>query len=268
MCCEPSWILPLPRGTSLKNATFGLPGGLDSANPIISAITTGYTISSPTSSGERRRICRSLTNSQRTAVLVSARVRAGSCTNAASRSRGSPPTARSNCAGVPVNSSSPSTSTSTGPRSVRPRRRRGSRRRPPCRPGQRVDELPQADPLARIERRRGLVEQQHGGLAQQPDRDVDPLPVALREPGDLVVGAVLEPRLREHPLDGGLRVGELLEPGEQPQVLGHRQLRVERRLLRHPPERPAAGLITSPSLGASTPRGSTAASSCRRRSGR
>ena len=41
ICWLPIWILPLPGGTALKYATFGLPGGLESANPIISAITTG-----------------------------------------------------------------------------------------------------------------------------------------------------------------------------------------------------------------------------------
>ena len=35
------WIVPWPGGTSSKNATLGLPGGLDSANPIISAIAIG-----------------------------------------------------------------------------------------------------------------------------------------------------------------------------------------------------------------------------------
>ena len=37
----PNVIFPWPGGTSLKNATFGLPGGLDSAKPIISAIAIG-----------------------------------------------------------------------------------------------------------------------------------------------------------------------------------------------------------------------------------
>ena len=85
-----------------------------------------------------------------------------------------------------------------------------------------------------IERRRRLVEQQRRRLAQQADRDVDALLVAAREPADLLVGAVLEAGLGEHPRDGRLRVGDLLEPREQPQVLGDRQLRVQRRLLRHP----------------------------------
>ena len=52
----PKVSLPWPAGTSLSNATFGLPGGLESANPIISAIAIGYTTSKPTSSGERLRI--------------------------------------------------------------------------------------------------------------------------------------------------------------------------------------------------------------------
>ena len=68
ICWLPKRIFPVPGVTSLRTATFGLPGGLDSANPIISAIAIGYTISSPTSSGERLRIWRSLTSSQRTAA--------------------------------------------------------------------------------------------------------------------------------------------------------------------------------------------------------
>ena len=37
----PNEIVPWPGGTSLRIATVGLPGGLESANPIISAIAIG-----------------------------------------------------------------------------------------------------------------------------------------------------------------------------------------------------------------------------------
>src|SRR5437016_5852836 len=66
----PKRTLPWPGAIWLKYATLGLPGGLDRAKPIISATATGYTMSSPTSSGERRRIWRSLTSSHRTMRLL------------------------------------------------------------------------------------------------------------------------------------------------------------------------------------------------------
>src|SRR5579875_801104 len=49
-------------------ATLGLPGGLDRAKPIISAMAAGYSTRITTSSGERRRIWMSLTSSQRTSM--------------------------------------------------------------------------------------------------------------------------------------------------------------------------------------------------------
>ena len=117
ICWLPKWSLPWPAGTASYSATFGLPGGLESANPIISAITIGYTTSSPTSNGERLRICRSLTNSQRiasVAVFVQEAHERG-FEVAAERRRGTLAvasagrlTARSSSAAVPVNSSSPS----------------------------------------------------------------------------------------------------------------------------------------------------------------
>src|SRR2546421_281849 len=60
------------------------------------------------------------------------------------------------------------------------------------------DELPQALPLARIERGRGLIEEQRGGLAQQPDGDVHPLLVAARQVADLFARAVRKPGFLEH----------------------------------------------------------------------
>ena len=56
--------------------------------------------------------------------------------------------------------------------------------------------------------------------------------------------------IRPHGLFG---IGELLEPREQPQVLGHRQLRVERRLLRHPADLAGRAVSISPSVGGRTP---------------
>ena len=135
------------------------------------------------------------------------------------------------------------------------------------RPGEPEHELPQALALARVEAGRRLVEQQHRGLGEQPDRDVDPLLVAAREGPDLVVAALAEPGLLEHPLDRRVDVGDALEAGEQAQVLGHGQPPVERRLLRHPAD--LAGSRDRARVRArGSRRGSRAASSCRPRWGR
>jgi hypothetical protein len=96
------------------------------------------------------------------------------------------------------------------------------------------DELPQARALTRIERRGRLVEQQHGRLGEQADRDVDALAIAAGERPELVVRALGEPDLRQHARDGGVHVGDLLQSGEQAQVLRDRQLRVDGGLLRDP----------------------------------
>src|SRR4051794_17174309 len=54
-------------GTSLSSATRGLLGPLVTANPTSAASRIGYSTSIATSSGDRRRICRSLISSQRIA---------------------------------------------------------------------------------------------------------------------------------------------------------------------------------------------------------
>ena len=85
---------------------------------------------------------------------------------------------------------------------------------------------------------------------------------------DLLVGALLQARLGEHPRDGRLDVGDAVEPREQPQVLRDAELAVEGGLLRHPadarPSAPDGARVRLPGCR----RGSSAASSCRRRSAR
>jgi len=98
----------------------------------------------------------------------------------------------------------------------------------------RGDELPQPGSLSRVEAGARLVEQQHHGLGEQTDRDVDPLLVSARQSRHLVVAAVGEVALIEHLLDARLDVVVSLEAGEQPQVLFHREAAVEGRLLGHP----------------------------------
>jgi hypothetical protein len=51
---------------------------------------------------------------------------------------------------------------------------------------ERRDELPELRALARVQRGARLVEQQHGRVGEQPDRDVHPLLVAARELAELV----------------------------------------------------------------------------------
>ena len=107
--------------------------------------------------------------------------------------------------------------------------------------GEAGDELPEPRPLARVEADAGLVEQQHRRPREQPDRDVDPLLVAAGEAGDDLVAPLAEAGQLEHLLGRGVRVLVPLEPREQQQVLLHRQPPVERRLLRHPADRPVRG---------------------------
>ena len=133
-------------------------------------------------------------------------------------------------AGVPLKSSSPSASTSTRspwrsasemscvqkttlvPRSVSA-----------------VDEAPQALALARVQRAGRLVEQQHRRIGEQADGDVHALAVAARQAAELVVRALLQAGLLEHPLDDRVGVLDLLQPREQPQVLRDRELRCRSR---------------------------------------
>ena len=106
-------------------------------------------------------------------------------------------------------------------------------------PGELADELPEPRPLARVEADAGLVEEQRDRPREQPDRNVDPLLVAAREPRDRLAAAPGEARKLEHLLDRGARVLVSLQPREEQQVLLDREPSVERRLLRDPADRPA-----------------------------
>ena len=70
---------------------------------------------------------------------------------------------------------------------------------------------------------------------------------------DLLAGALLQAGLLEHRRDRRPRVGDALQAGEQPQVLGHRELRVERGLLWHPADAGRAARLTLPALGRCAP---------------
>ena len=111
---------------------------------------------------------------------------------------------------------------------------------PPARP---EDELPEPRPLAGVEPDARLVEEQHVGRREQADCDVDPLLVAAREAGDLVVA-----RRSARPVSSSIsatdasRVVVPLQPGEEAQVLLDRQPPVERGLLGDPAD-PARGEV-------------------------
>jgi hypothetical protein len=100
--------------------------------------------------------------------------------------------------------------------------------------GEPGDELPEASALARVEADAGLVEQQHAGAGEQPDRDVDPLLVAAGETGDGLAAPLAQAGELEHLLGRGVRVLASLQAGEEEQVLLDGQPLVERRLLGHP----------------------------------
>ena len=95
------------------------------------------------------------------------------------------------------------------------------------------DELPEAAAPARVERGGRLVEEQHRRLPEQADREVQPL---LVPDGELDRAPLLhvEPDLRESTGDGGARVGEAGQAGEELEVLARGEPAVERRPLRHP----------------------------------
>jgi hypothetical protein len=77
------------------------------------------------------------------------------------------------------------------------------------------------------------------GSPSRPDRDVHALLVAAREAPDLVARSVPEAGLAEHPRHDRVDVADALEPREQPQVLAHGELGVDRGMLRNPSDAPA-----------------------------
>ena len=61
-------------------------------------------------------------------------------------------------------------------------------------------------------------------LGEQADRDVDALAIAAGQAPELFAAALAKPGLLEHQRYRSLGVGDPLEPGEQAQVLDHREL--------------------------------------------
>ena len=113
--------------------------------------------------------------------------------------------------------------------------------------GDAVDDLPDAPPLARVERGGGLVEEEHVGPPEQRDRDVEPLQAADREPARRPV-RLLEPDRPEQVPRLHLRLRETLEAGEELEVLPRGEVPVERGPLRRPARRARGAADLDPPL--------------------
>src|SRR5918995_1482209 len=191
-------------------------------------------MSSAVTSGERRRIWRSLTNSHRTGITpdqpVASQSAFGLCSTPASMAplvqegderllEVTVASLRSGAVEFPRRPVEDALAVGEHQHPVAVALRlldvvgREDHRRPAAR--EPADELPQPLALPWIEPGARLVEQQHGGRREKSDRDIDPLLVAPGQDADLVVSPLAEPGLLEHPLDGGLDVGDALEVGEQ-----------------------------------------------------
>ncbi len=109
--------------------------------------------------------------------------------------------------------------------------------------GEPIEELPECEPLRRVECRVGLIEQEAGRAAQEADREADALPPAAGETIQPLARAVAQLGELHGRLDGLLRGGAPaeLQPSEEGKVLAHREALVERRALRHPAKRRRRG---------------------------
>ena len=135
--------------------------------------------------------------------------------------------------------------------------------------GDAVDDLPDAPPLARVERGGGLVEEEHVGPPEQRDRDVEPLQAADREPARRPV-RLLEPDRPEQVPRLHLRLRETLEAGEEPRGSPARRGagRARAAAAPSPPSARCRRSRPAPRSRAATPRGCRAASTSPRRSAR
>src|SRR4051794_27726840 len=202
----------LSGGIRFAKATFGLLGPPETAAPTSSDTSTGYRTSRATRNGDRRRICRSLSSSQRIS---------GPLVTAASQERDE---RRLEAAAllVELRRGAEVEDLAVGqdqdPVGVVARLLdvvRGEHdRRPAAR--EPLDERPQDLALARVQRGRRLVEQHDRRLGQQPDRNVEPLAGSAPEPAPLIPGAPPQARLPRHPLRGVGEGGGLFPPPGKP----------------------------------------------------
>ena len=85
----------------------------------------------------------------------------------------------------------------------------------------------------RVEARGGLVEEHEIGIADEPERHVDPALLASRERADALRAVLGQPDERDGVVDVA-RVREV--PGEHPDGLAHRVHGIELALLQHEPD--------------------------------
>ena len=264
------------RWSRSTNATRGRAPASAITAPTSTASASGYTTSSATISGERRRIRRSLASRARTARIRGPRsdaVRASrNCTNACSNAPALEPSmparSQNSCCGsredeAPLLQHDQPVGLHVGLLDVLRREHDGA-----AAARHAAQELPQPRALARVEARRRLVQEHDRGVGDEADRHVQALDVADRELLGRAVRRVDQVDRLEQPLGLGVRAREPLELGEQAQVLPRAQLAVQRGSLRHPAG--ALGRALDPPVASAAPplRAASAASSCPPRSAR
>ncbi len=79
------------------------------------------------------------------------------------------------------------------------------------------------------------------GAGDQRPLQADPLPHAAREAADRIGGAIAQARLIQRRGDARLGIGDAVERGEEAQVLGGGQLRIEAGIVAQPADAPAHG---------------------------
>ena len=229
-----------PGGVSSTIATLGRSGPREIANPISREIAIGYRTSSAISRRERPRITRSLRSSH---LIAAPPPPPGAFEEGDERPLEVPavalPRLREQRPGSSVEQQAPARehehAVGVALRLTDVVGREHHRR---TLGGQPRDEVPQSLPLGGVERGRRLVEGEHRRVGDQPEGDVH----ALAIPPDRF--ATRSPARSPRPVcasircDRRRRVGQTLEPREQLEVLGHRQLRVQGRVLRRPADVP------------------------------
>jgi hypothetical protein len=98
---------------------------------------------------------------------------------------------------------------------------------------QAADRVPHLPAGARVKSRGRLVQKDQWRPGDQARREVQTAAHPAGELRDRLVRRFLQVELREQPLSGGARVGrpQALQPAEHPQVLGGRQILINRRVL-------------------------------------
>src|SRR4029077_1276193 len=112
-----------------------------------------------------------------------------------------------------------------------------------------LEHRPEREPMTRVERGRGLVQQEDARAAEQADRDVDALYLPEREPLHRPVECISERRRRPQLPELGLRLRYARESREELEVLSRREPAIQRRALRHDPDIALIGALHAPRAG-------------------